>query len=64
MDVIKVILTTVMRYITIETRDINDDLIMNVQSDMTHTYGLDDCWEQGKEIRDRKSSFIANICKF
>lgn len=31
MDVIKVTLTIVMRYITIETRDINDDLIINVK---------------------------------
>lgn len=36
MDVIKVTLTMVMRYFTIETRDINDDLIINVQSDMTY----------------------------
>lgn len=31
MDVIKVTLTIVMRYITIETRYINDDLIINVK---------------------------------
>lgn len=31
MDVIKVTLTKLMRYITIETRYINDDLIINVK---------------------------------